>query len=561
MARDLWTHQLLVVTRTRKTNGTLTYEALASNYAVVQDLVQAAQDEVLPRHRAEQSGAPTSAIRQDEQAKDQRRAPGADAPPWVQLVGDAGELSIFRYPMPVPAASALVADYLNAQAAAALATNGDPGLVLAAFPNRSSKGQGIDSNGGGAGGDPIDLPTTAGQPTTLGRFRFTPPLPRRRRGSHAKNVTVAVLDSWPGVTEDAEGHPHYDPAAINWGANWLLQQMQPAFAPPTGREPIVFKLPEIITTDQTNMASHGLAVAGIINSIAPEVPVQVVRVLDDHIAGDVVAIFEGLRQLQQLGLLSPEHLLILNLSLEFQEAAVIASLPGHEAALLLRNLVNELAGEPTPVLTMSVQEIQTQWIDPLLAAGGDCYDLFLEALFWSVTRLAKVLIIAAAGNDRAGFGHQQPGEAAPASYGDSPLTSTLWRQPPVLGIGALGRETPYQFAAFSNDGDLVTLGGDANPATKEIIHGHSPNADSVIGVSATSPTGWTHWAGTSFAVPIVTGVAAALAARTPIDNVDDLRRMLEQHLVVEAVKADQRPDGRAINENRKVIRAKQSRKA
>jgi subtilisin family serine protease len=154
----------------------------------------------------------------------------------------------------------------------------------------------------------------------------------------------------------------------------------------------------------------------------------------------------------------------------------------------------------------------------------------VERLHAPVRRLMEVLqahnclLVAAAGNDSVFRGIERTprwGPRIPALY-DS-----------VLGVAA-DTVRPAVPAPYSNRGEVpavklrdavATLGGDLAP------DGLSPRSG-VIGVysakqfppllppapPAANTTGWAEWSGTSFATPIMSGIAANLWATRPTDN-------------------------------------------
>jgi subtilisin family serine protease len=130
------------------------------------------------------------------------------------------------------------------------------------------------------------------------------------------------------------------------------------------------------------------------------------------------------------------------------------------------------------------------------------------------------LLVAAAGNDsfmRQTGGPQRGAHFEPRHPRWEPRSPA--RYDAVIGVAATGRN-PLSAAAYSNIGDLTvlgnalaTLGGDVAP------DGVSP-LEGVVGVytaksfpdGTPNDTGWAQWSGTSFATPIISGIAANLWA-------------------------------------------------
>ncbi len=269
-----------------------------------------------------------------------------------------------------------------------------------------------------------------------------------------------------------------------------------------------------------DIRDHGLFVAGIIKDIAPTAAVHLIRVLDHTGVGDLFAIAT---ELAHLPLRFADEIragkrVIVNLSLT-------ASLPPSDR--LLREWFRESHGD--------AKELTRRWSD--VCRTLDATHRSLAALMdWLAGQ--GILVVAAAGND---------------SYRKSP--ATVARHSPalparydnVLGVAAINREGKP--ASYSNRGDEVvfgngvaTYGGDAQvrPPTANLdadpdsgvieIADGGGTRDAVIGLySATNfpgissdtgerepnKTGWAYWSGTSFAAPIIAGIAANLWADAP----------------------------------------------
>jgi subtilisin family serine protease len=160
-----------------------------------------------------------------------------------------------------------------------------------------------------------------------------------------------------------------------------------------------------------------------------------------------------------------------------------------------------------------------------------------DAMTWLAER--GVLVVAAAGND-ALRRDVRPGEPPPPRY---PA-----RYDDVLGVAAVRRDL-HAAANYSNRGDTVvqvgsghisTFGGNVKPAASDDASPMTDPDDSLIGIfsgplpgRASNSTGWARWSGTSFATPIISGVAARLWAieptLTPLDLAVKLRKQFGQH--------------------------------
>ncbi|MBE2221038.1 MAG: S8 family serine peptidase [Anaerolineae bacterium] len=215
--------------------------------------------------------------------------------------------------------------------------------------------------------------------------------------------------------------------------------------------------------DDFDLSSHGLFVAGLAHAVAPEATIQLIRVLGNHNVGDMfslnLALFEFIRS-NAAGQPGNDSLgAVINLSLGIR-------VPPDEAAFRL----------PTTV----------QSLRDLLRAA----------------QCANIVVVAAAGNNSANLPQPEPANL-PANW------------PEIIGVASSTQEQGR--SCFSNQGDLAAPGGNgrsddkdkpcvpANDACKE------PDcAYSVIGpvLKTDSDTGFVYWSGTSFAAPMVTGLAA-----------------------------------------------------
>jgi subtilisin family serine protease len=143
-----------------------------------------------------------------------------------------------------------------------------------------------------------------------------------------------------------------------------------------------------------------------------------------------------------------------------------------------------------------------------------------ETISWLTAQ--GVLVVAAAGNDAGDAG------VGPAAVPPEPRIPARYED--VLAVAAVKRSS-FEPAPFSNRGDVAIMGngvavfgGDARPAEGGDADDPWITVDGVVGAfsSPTLPlgggpnrTGWAAWAGTSFATPIITGLAAGILAHEP----------------------------------------------
>jgi subtilisin family serine protease len=202
---------------------------------------------------------------------------------------------------------------------------------------------------------------------------------------------------------------------------------------------------------------HGLFVTSLIDAVAPQSEIQLIRVLDDSNRGTLAALVEAIQEFitaREAVAANPERPLagtVINLSLGVHAAPD-------------RNW----AGPPIPTLYCVLKE---------------AYD-------------KGAVIVAASGNDSSK--ELQPAQL-PAAYEF------------VIGVGASNSQGSR--ACFSNTGEIYAPGGDNDAKCH-----HAPSSCDehdlacLIGAAHhTAPVShFAYWKGTSFAAPLVTGLAALL---------------------------------------------------
>ncbi len=216
------------------------------------------------------------------------------------------------------------------------------------------------------------------------------------------------------------------------------------------------------------VAQHGLFVTGLIHALAPESDYTLYRVLDDRGCGDLYGLVEALHRFmaEASGLGGSLENVVINMSM---------------GVLQPRNAGEEGLPEPVALLEAAVREAFERGAVLVAAAGNDSVS--------SELRLAAEL---------------------PAAY---------WE---VIGAAAVN----YQAAptCYSNEGDVAAPAGEAAldsdndpPRCEPMAYTCTAAADGpdcrwgVISLAniAGTRTNYAYWVGTSFATPLVSGLAAA----------------------------------------------------
>lgn len=345
--------------------------------------------------------------------------------------------------------------------------------------------------GGGPGAKPIpaDPGTGAWQTSAVEvpgapyHFRHFRHNSNQQQNGRKQPVEVAILDTAPC---------HHDlvHAYHRWQAEHplirsLLQPGGPlrvSYAPYAD----LVRLADYTIYDHTyQMADHGLFVAGIVHSIAPQAQLRLIEVLNPYGIGDVESIALGLRQL--LGRRSRQPLVV--------NCSLVVNIPSPDE--LQRLIAQEPAWKWLNAENIQRMRWPLEWICDALHAS-------------------HIPIVAAAGNDAVG-GHRPPARY-PAAF-DS-----------VLGVGALeeGSDQPTNFSNLADTpvtAGIATFGGGAMQSVAipdrgilGIYIGNFPDGEP-------NDRGWAWWAGTSFATPVISGMLASLISQgaTPDQALQQLR--------------------------------------
>jgi hypothetical protein len=401
---------------------------------------------------------------------------------------------------------------------------GDDGIrLVGATPNWFGAAQ--DCCGGSPASQPLPVAPFGN------RVRYTPDVAgldlvekaESASGGEREAVQVAVLDTAP------------EPADWEWALQHfthnrhlretIARLIQPIgeFGPSTLQQALAQALQQleqnggfkpIEPAHPFDIRDHGLFVAGIVHATAPWASLRLIRVLNNFGVGSLHTLVIGL-----CGLLPSRkdgERLVINLSLGILPALEqlgslwyglpVEGLPGCPADPSMQFV----EGKPAPADKLA-EMLKAQ--DPTVTAPLDALQVPVQRLM-EVLQAQNCLVVAAAGNDSVYRGmDRRPrwNPRIPALY-DS-----------TLGVAA-DTVQPVEAARYSNRGEepaaavrdaVSTMGGDLAP------DGVSP-ASGVISVYTAeqfppllppSPqplnhTGWAEWSGTSFATPIMAGIAA-----------------------------------------------------
>jgi hypothetical protein len=372
-------------------------------------------------------------------------------------------------------------------------------VVLSAIsPNWLAGAAGHNGSVGGPGARPIpDTSVLAAGPDLPVEAVFT--LPINLPTQAGEGIDIAILDTAPDQEDIERAFTEW--SATNPLVNRLLGgQLQISYA---GNTHLLGTVNVDLVEHPYTIADHGLFVAGVINSIAPQASLHLIEVLNPYGVGTVETLADGLARLLPR---NSDRPLVINCSL-------MITIPFPEHA-------RKIPGAEDPPDTRNLEALD------LL---GMPLDLVFNAL-----RGQHIFIVAAAGNDNPTLQNNPPPARQPAAFGS------------VFGIGALIAGQQPQPAEYSNISDtpvvsgIATFGGDTTGAPPHrsasidggmlgVYIGEFP--DEVPGATLPNKNGWARWAGTSFATPIMTGtLAALLSGQSPAKDLEQRLRDAENQV-------------------------------
>jgi hypothetical protein len=399
----------------------------------------------------------------------------------------------------------------SAPAARALTADADGFDLRAASPNWLSSGAPYIT-GGGPGAWPVSNASVTPNPNDPQPWDFDIPPTLQAPQVGPLDVEVAILDTVPTMVNLQSAYakwvgndqiqPPQDPLQT---ANLLLKRL--LAAPAGGQFNVVDQsstpesagtadqldvvylpdlVPAVLGENPYPMSSHGLFIAGIIRSIAPQAKLRLIQVLNSDGGGTLDSIAQGLAYANRAGRTVP---LVINCS-----------------------FVLNIPRQGDPAQPSDLQGLPQSTIDSLTQTLSD--------MFAHTNQSANLVIAAAAGN--AGTGTSHPAPRYPAALAA------------VAGVAALAQDdndpnTPPSLSGYSDLADdqlaegFATFGGEpvggSLPPTTDAAKGMLGIFIDRLPVAGTPPTnailvpntsGWARWAGTSFATPIISAVLANL---------------------------------------------------
>lgn len=347
----------------------------------------------------------------------------------------------------------------------------------------------------------------------------------------AEGVTVAILDTcypdnkWVDLKTDWPAHPLITRLLGGPGGASGALHVHPDAK-------VDAYLPGVkIDGHDYDMTDHGLFIAGVINSLAPEAELHLYQVLNQYGLGDMLTIAHTLDTIIKKDFSDRLDKLFINMSLTLnlplQDKHINKNKLGKNDEIGQKILKKKRDGEWFWNLVHWICRILQwilRWFIPgfVLSCRGSWADRQALAFEW-INDLVHVLgpgVIAAAGNN--GSGGHRPAALYPAAY-DS-----------VLGVAALSKDpnNPQKLipASYSDLADTPTTQGIA------VFGGEEGDGNGVPGVfvgpfphGRSNTTGYAWWAGTSFATPMITGLAAALIINKKAVNARDAIKILLDH--------------------------------
>jgi Subtilase family len=283
-------------------------------------------------------------------------------------------------------------------------------------------------------------------------------------GGGGSGVQVAIFDTWPS---GAPANPEFEAPPYDFRA-FPKPIVDPACLAPSAAN---------------HLADHGLAVASLVKAVAPDASISVYRVLNEDIYGRV-----------------------LDLDIALAHYLNTAQMPAMiNLSLGVRPLVDQ-AGNPIPTSVVVLKALLAAAYCrdiPVVAAAGNHGTQSPTAPQAPAAWSGFVIAAAASSNN---------GEKACFSNPAGPLVdrNDVGLVPQIGNVPAAVRE-PQPGGQLAGSGVMAPGGDGVDPSCQSDLDNCSGNCKSgVIGLVSANwcGAGYAYWAGTSFAAPLVSGLAA-----------------------------------------------------
>jgi hypothetical protein len=301
-----------------------------------------------------------------------------------------------------------------------------------------------------------------------------------------EGAQIILLDTSPFIQ---------DGLAVFDGSDWIAPPFRLCVEHPLD---VTSTLPADCDETLADQADHGLFAAGLAHAVAPEASLHLVRVLNDNGRGDLAGVIAVLSSLD------PDRLgnTVLNMSLGF------VPLPSQTEPLTRKQLCDRVEEE---IGLSDCQNLLPELLDLFPSLSPELRLLVLDNMGAATLELAVVEVLrsgavlaAAAGNNSSASNVLEP--ELPAALGDV--------YPGILAVAATtsGRERAF----YSNRGRVAAPGGGDNTLGCEQVTEECWGRTEHWLMSAAVHQdecsneyySYGYWVGTSFATPLVSGLAA-----------------------------------------------------
>ncbi len=351
-------------------------------------------------------------------------------------------------------------------------------------------------------GCPLTPPMPVDDSCAYWHFRLPRLSPKELRSMKGEGVTVFILDALPEreVISEAAGEAGDDNLLlldVNNNVTFNYSIRSNAITMP-GSSPVIVGKDVYGRHFAMEMPDHGLYIAGIVRDVAPGAKIECIRVLDKYCVGDMDMLAQALQFIQN------------------------RMLPG-----------GDLYQQPV-VINMSLviptkEEARSQDVDPDVGFPNNDIQTCIRQPIQSLVELGAI-IAASAGNEgdlREIPSGNRPGALYPAAFANPP--DSIDGIVPVGAVDKHGKATSY--SCYPGPRGMATYGGEVPSVDPKHPDPSKPLivtvSDAVRGIyssddypplttddlqeyDAPNDHAWAYWVGTSFATPVISGVAARI---------------------------------------------------